>query len=88
MPSDIPSRDLTCKDVHDFLMAYLDGDVTPAERRAFDEHLGACASCVRYLEQYKRTIQLSRDAGETGIAADANVPAGLIEAIRAARRRG
>ena len=79
-------RELTCKNVQDFLMAYIDGEVTADERRAFEEHLAACSSCVRYLEQYKRTIRLGREAvcsADETVASQ--VPAGLIDAIKAAR---
>mgnify|MGYP000924644366 CR=1 FL=1 len=62
--SNLLSRELTCKDVHDFLMSYIEGEVTPTERRAFDEHLSGCSSCVRYLDQYKRTVSLGRAAAK------------------------
>lgn len=85
----IPNRELTCKDVHDFLMAYLDNEVTAQQRQAFEEHLAACSSCVRYVDQYQRTIRLGREAiCSSDEPATTQVPAGLIDAIRNARKRG
>lgn len=80
---------MTCHEVLDFLMAYLDGELSDEQRREFDRHLAVCPSCVNYLEGYKATIQLTRNAmrGE-GQAADPGVPEGLIKAIREARKRG
>ncbi len=86
--SNLLSRELTCKDVHDFLMSYIEGEVTPTERRAFDEHLSGCSSCVRYLDQYKRTVSLGRQAiCSSDEPATTQVPTGLLDAIRAARKR-
>jgi anti-sigma factor RsiW len=34
--------------------AYHDGEMTPDERRAFEEHLARCAECGRALEELRR----------------------------------
>ncbi len=36
---------MRCKGMEDKLVAYLDGRARPAERRAVEEHLAACADC-------------------------------------------
>jgi anti-sigma factor (TIGR02949 family) len=79
---------VTCKELIDFLMAYIDNEL-PAERRAeFERHLGACPSCVRYLDTYKQTVQLGKQAfGCGGETAPTDVPEGLIQAILAARAK-
>ncbi len=80
---------MTCKDVSDFLMAYVDSELSSDQRRLFEEHLGVCSSCVRYLEQYKRTVRLGQAAlGPTDAPAAGHVPPGLIEAINSARKSG
>jgi predicted anti-sigma-YlaC factor YlaD len=88
----IPDGELSCKDVYDFLSAYLEGEVTPAQRVLFEEHLAECESCVRYIAQYKQTIRMGREAfesthGPAGDPANAGIPPGLVEAIRDTLRR-
>ena len=79
---------MTCRELIDFLMAYLDGDL-PAERRSvFDQHLEICDSCQRYLASYQQSIALGRAACDPD-APDApvpdEVPEELVQAILAAR---
>ena len=38
---------MNCRDVTVLLVAYLDGEVTPSERRLIQVHLAGCASCQR-----------------------------------------
>jgi anti-sigma factor RsiW len=77
---------MTCRELIDFLMAYLDGEL-PADRRArFDAHLEICAACRRYLATYQEAVALGRDAcsaPDEPVAAD--VPEDLVHAILAAR---
>jgi anti-sigma factor RsiW len=79
---------MTCRELIDFLMAYLDGELPAARRALFDEHLEICAACRRYLDQYKATIALGRSACDPP-APDApvpdEVPEELVQAILAAR---
>ncbi len=84
-------QSMTCKEVDSFLMDYLEGELGPREKLLFEGHLGECASCARYMEQYQRTIQLGRDALASGPdhgddPATGHVPAGLLDAIKAARQ--
>jgi anti-sigma factor RsiW len=76
---------MTCQEILDFLMHYLDGDLPADQRSLFEEHLGECPACVDYLRSYEATIQMGRDAcaGEPGCK---DVPEALIQAILAARR--
>lgn len=74
---------LTCREVIDFILAYLDGELDAGTRREFDRHLGVCPSCVAYLAGYEATIRLAR-----GSAAEATaLPDELISAIVASRLR-
>ena len=50
---------LTCREVLDFVMAYLDGELTPEQCHEFERHLGVCPSCVNYLHTYKATIAIT-----------------------------
>jgi anti-sigma factor RsiW len=75
---------MTCQELAAFLMDYLDGALPPAQRTAFEEHLGECPDCVAYLATYRETIRLSRAAYG---AAPAGIPDELVAAILASRGR-
>ncbi len=51
---------MTCREVLDFLMDYLDGTLSPAQRAVFEEHLAVCRSCVAYLHTYQQTVKLGK----------------------------
>ncbi len=81
------NRDLTCRQLVDFLMSYLDGELPGPERRAFDAHLAACEDCVAYLRTYEATVRLGRLAFDTpGARVPDDVPEELVAAILASRR--
>lgn len=84
MPSDLEA---TCRDVIDFLMDYLEGELAPARRRAFEEHLAECPSCVAYLATYRSTIELARGAEAPAPPLAEDVALRFARAIRAARAR-
>jgi anti-sigma factor RsiW len=77
---------LTCKEALDFLMDYLDGELPIEQRRAFEEHLRECPSCVRYIESYRATVVLAGGAYDRP-AAPPSIPPGVMDAVRAALRR-
>jgi anti-sigma factor RsiW len=78
---------LSCRELIEFLADYLDGELSAAQRVAFEAHLAVCPYCVDYLASYRETIHLGRRA----LAAEAEVleevPAQLVAAILAARGR-
>lgn len=78
-------NDLTCRDVADFLMAYLDRELEPPRRAAFEAHLAACDECVRYLRSYARTVRLAKASGRDP-AEPSDVPERLVGSILAARK--
>ncbi len=80
-------RDLTCRQVTEFLGDYLSDGLTGTERASFEEHLAACPDCVSYLRQYAATMRLAKEACD-GDALDSGVPEELVEAILDARRAG
>jgi anti-sigma factor (TIGR02949 family) len=79
---------LTCRELLDFLMAYLDGELGSRERERFDRHLEVCPDCVRYLETYRETIRLERLCREPDAPVPGDVPEELVRAVLAARRAG
>jgi anti-sigma factor RsiW len=49
---------LACKELVELVTDYLEGRLTPEDRRRFEEHLAACDGCTRYVEQFRTTIRL------------------------------
>jgi len=78
---------LTCRELIDFIAAYLDGELAPTERERFEYHLSLCPQCVHYLESYRETQRLEQLACAADDAVPADVPEDLVAAILAARTR-
>jgi anti-sigma factor RsiW len=79
---------MTCREVNEFLGAYLDHELEAEERGEFERHLGRCPVCVAYLETYRETIRLGRAAlVESDPPEEADVPEDLVRAILASRKR-
>jgi len=81
----------TCREVHDFLMAWLDDELEPEVGARFEAHVEACPCCKHYLDSYRETIALGRTAFEP--CADVaeqphpDLPDELVKAVLAARRK-
>jgi len=82
-----PSALLTCREVVDFLAAYLEEELPGAKRGEFDRHLAVCRPCVAYLEGYRWTVALGHALGAHDLEIPSPAPERLIAAILAARRR-
>jgi anti-sigma factor RsiW len=83
----VTGLELTCREICDFVMAWLDGELPEREQAIFAAHLSLCRQCVSYLEGYKATIKLARQSHETNpCAALPPVPDDLVKAILAARK--
>jgi anti-sigma factor RsiW len=78
---------MTCRELVDFLMDYLDGELAPDIRRRFDAHLDQCPDCVTYLDTYRETLRLTRELGAADAVAAPEVPEALVRAVLAARDR-
>lgn len=79
---------ITCKELIDFLGDYLEGELAVDQRREFDRHLAVCPSCVHYVETYKSTVVMGKEAFKDPCdPPPQNVPEELIAAILAARRK-
>jgi anti-sigma factor RsiW len=78
---------MTCEELSEFLMDYLDGALTCEARAAFKQHLAVCPECRAYLSSYQATIELGRSAlcGPTG-AFPEPPPRDLVAAVIASRR--
>jgi anti-sigma factor RsiW len=77
------AADITCQEVVGLLTDYLEGVMPAAERARLEAHLRTCDGCVNYLDQLRRTIQV------TGTLAEGWLPpetaAKLVAAFRAWR---
>ena len=50
---------LSCREVVELVTAYLENALSIGDRMRFEHHLSACDGCTAYLEQMRRTIQLT-----------------------------
>jgi anti-sigma factor RsiW len=80
-------RLLTCRELIDFLAAYLDGELPEGTRGDFERHLSVCPPCVDYLASYRETIRLGKQACQPDEDLPPDVPADLVTAILSARHR-
>jgi anti-sigma factor RsiW len=76
---------MTCRDLADFLVNYIDGALPPVVHRQFEAHLDECAACVAYLRTYRETIRLTAASGDEELMPA--MPEELVQAIVAAARR-
>ena len=73
---------MTCREFAGFLDRYVAGELRADVRDAFERHLEVCVNCVRYLDQYRRSIELGRRVFEPADAElTEDVPEDLIRAI-------
>lgn len=81
------ARMLTCRELIEFLMDYLEDALGADERESFAAHLAVCPDCVRYVDDYRSTVRAGRSAFEDPDAPTPEaVPESLVAAILAARR--
>jgi anti-sigma factor RsiW len=85
MAESLNGTELTCREIIDFVQAFLDGELPPRERTIFELHLKICPDCVNYLRSYETTQRLSKLAAEDELELKA-VPSELVQAILAARK--
>lgn len=74
----------TCREIYEFLDDYHGGALDPLRNSAFERHLSLCPSCAHYVDSYRRTVELEKDA--FGEADTAPPPPELVDAILAIRR--
>lgn len=74
--------DVTCQQVIDFLLLYVDGSVSPRDKAAFEDHLAQCPSCVAYLDGYRKMIAMSRaSADDAPVQAGEDLPSQILRAV-------
>jgi anti-sigma factor RsiW len=51
---------VTCRELVELLIDYLEGDLPEERRRHLELHLQMCPPCLVYLETYQATIRLTK----------------------------
>lgn len=69
---------MTCKEIVELLLDYLEGDLPKEYRDLICQHIRLCGPCLHYLETYQLTVQVSRRLPPVPM------PQELLERIRAA----
>lgn len=64
------SDEVTCRQLIDSLMAYLDGELDEQQSAALRQHLDICPSCVNYTKSYRSVV----DAAITAIRQRPDAP--------------
>ena len=53
------AESIPCVRLVELVTDYLEGGLTTAERAIFESHLLSCEGCVSYVEQMRKTIELT-----------------------------
>ena len=59
-----------CRALLEQLSRFLDGDLTPAQRRAVSLHLRRCPCCQTMADSLQHTVEVCRKAGGARLPAD------------------
>lgn len=76
---------ISCQVFEDFVLAYLEEELSSTQRRVFEMHLKLCRECREYLEDYRKTLSATRNLSLAEKDTLAEVPEDLIKAILDAR---
>jgi anti-sigma factor RsiW len=77
---------VTCRQLADFILDYLEGQLPAETRSAFEHHLTLCPNCVNYIASYGATVEMARRAFDEDAAGPPEMPEALVRAILAARQ--
>lgn len=80
---------ITCEAFEDFILAYLEGELTRRQEFVFELHLKMCRECRDYLTAYRSSMRLAKDgfAREDEAVLPETVPEDLIKAVLDAREK-
>lgn len=81
-------RDLTCRELVEFLDDYIAKELRGGALALLEKHLSDCPPCVAFLETYRQSIRMGRAALKgTDERIPEGVPEDLVRAILAARTK-
>jgi len=49
----------SCQELVELVTDYLEGALSPADLRRFEEHVAICGGCAEYVVQFRRTLELT-----------------------------
>ncbi len=77
---------ITCAEFEEFVLRYLDNELTEKQRSVFEWHLRLCRECREYLAAYQRALEVTRaELSEPHAPVGTDMPEDLIKAILDAR---
>jgi anti-sigma factor RsiW len=79
-------RDYPCRQLVEAVTDYLEGTMPARERARLERHLKACEGCEAYVEQIRRTIELTGRLTEADV--EAMAPEAREALLMAFRRAG
>jgi anti-sigma factor RsiW len=84
-----PESELACRELVERVTDWLEGALSPEERRRLEAHLAGCADCVRYVEQLRELLRVARRLGRRpdARALPEETRAALLAAFRGYRTR-
>jgi anti-sigma factor RsiW len=65
------SEDLSCAELVQLVTDYVEGALSAADRRRFEEHIVVCDSCGAHLDQMRTTITVLGRVREQELSPDA-----------------
>ena len=80
------SEDLTCAELVELVTDYLEGALSDRDRERFEEHVVFCGGCSNYLDQMRRTVELTGRLTEDDLPEEAQ--ASLLAAFRSWKEEG
>jgi len=78
---------MSCEEVEEFLMDYLDGNLGFFTSMQFRLHIMMCPDCPKYIENYKNTVALGKSLSDhPDDDSIADIPEEIISAIQRIRK--
>jgi len=68
---------ITCQQILQTLTEYLEGDLSPEEKRDFEQHMEGCEPCHAFFRTYDKSRELARRT-----LREDDIPAELQERVR------